>query len=330
MSSIRKLSYTTSIILAFALFSTNAYSLKAKVAASEKENLSYKGYVEASGILLPKQQLFFQLSPGESVNSFNFKTGDQVNKGDVIFTISNVELLTKIAALEEKLISIIKQNEQYELLKIEKSQNTEMINHLQQMLDNEKRIEQSVPGYSAIDKVNALNDELFRVNSKLKMINAKLKYAKTRLGKQNDMIPLIEKSIKDLNKKKEALTVKAPFDGKIRVNTSHLSFIKPGVVFAELNDESSFIVKAELWQHQLQYINIGSKAEIYPDFYSKNSISAVVDEISPSVKTKTSKGFSRFPVILNVPNTSVSKAKLLPGMTLSIKIFGNKSASAEE
>lgn len=325
-----KLSITFFIAIVFALFSASAFSLKAKVKTSDKQNMSYKGYIEASGLLLPQQQMFFYLSPGETVTSMNYSNGDYVNKGDVIYTASNAELLTKIAALEEKLLNIIKQKEQFDLLKIERNQHAEMIRHLKDMLDNEKKIEEKVPGYSAIDRKTNLEDELFRIRSKHNLIKAKLKYSNARIDKHTDMMALLQQSIDALMEKKEALTVRAPFAGKVRMISSHVSFLKPGEVIVELFDDSSYVVKTELWQHQLQYVSVGSKAEIYPDFYSEESIPAVVKSISPSVREKRSKGFSRFPVALNISNTNLNKDKFISGMTLSVRIFGNKDLLREE
>jgi Cu(I)/Ag(I) efflux system membrane fusion protein/cobalt-zinc-cadmium efflux system membrane fusion protein len=108
--------------------------------------------------------------------------------------------------------------------------------------------------------------------------------------------------IEDTGKIHRTLTVFAPAGGLVmqRIHGLDGMAIVPGMELLHIADLSSLLLRAEVYEHQLPWLDIGSKAEVTFDYLPGEAFSGRVRYIEPEVSPET----RTVTLTLEVPNPS--------------------------
>ena len=119
------------------------------------------------------------------------------------------------------------------------------------------------------------------------------------------------------------LTVFAPSDGVVMQRMHGLDgmAIRPGMELLHIVDLSSLWLRAEVYENQLPWLDIGSKAEVTFDYMPGESLSGRVRYIEPEVSPET----RTVTLTLEVPNSS---GKLRVGMFATVNFAPVETADA--
>jgi len=278
----------------------------------------YNGVIECSGHILPDRQWTLYLGPSESVVKVMVKKGDVVEEGTPLVQLSNSALLERVLALNEKLLAIADNKDRIKLLtiKIEIAENSLM--QLKKQIEEEKQINASIPDYLANGILKQWLREKKQIEDEISLAKNDLKIIQNQIKLRDSTVDLIEKNLSLLNLQLAQLQLKAPFPGRIIYLHKYVQRVSSAERILELWDDKTLKVKATVWQNQIQYVQPGYEARVFPNFYNKDFIKGIVHAIEYLTVHTEQNGLPKFPVIINLNQISPD---LKIGMAVSVKIF---------
>ena len=273
--------------------------------------------IECSGRLAPRKSFTLVLGAEESVEYIAVKAGDHVQKGDLLARLVNYALLDHLISLQAKRLSLMEAGDQIRLLDKRIESMEKAVHRLENRIAKERSILIQV-GEKTIDSyLIEWTEELREKQDALSILKTERNFTQNRLAQETVLENALNEKAKKLSDRIDDLAVCAPFAGHIDRVSENYGRALPGDRIIELRDDNVLIVNATVWQHQLPYIHIGSRAKIYPNFFQNEAIQGTVVAIGPSSSTETNGGFPVFPVTIELTKTP---AGLISGMGVSVLI----------
>ena len=160
--------------------------------------------------------------------------------------------------------------------------------------------------------VNAQEEYVTALSSENKSLSRASKQRLISLGISDSQIKQLQKDYKV----KQNISIYAPQDGVVsKLLVREGMFIKPSMRVMALGDLSSVWLLAEVFERQVQWVEIGQQAEVRLSFIPGEIWEGKVEYIYPSLDAKT----RTLKVRLRFANPD---EKLKPNMYANIKIFG--------
>ncbi len=130
------------------------------------------------------------------------------------------------------------------------------------------------------------------------------------LGIDEIDISFVEKNLKT----KESMPLRAPASGVVmKLSPGNVGMaVKPGYDLMHIADISTLLVRIDLFEEQIMFVEIGSRATVEVSYFPGEQFDSKVVYISPDIDPKT----RTLPVFLEVNNSS---EKLKVGMFVSVK-----------
>ena len=276
--------------------------------------------VECSGQILPLRRHVIRIGTEERLGAIFVKDGAWVEKDAPLVKLENnvlpdhiIRLMTDSIALQEALLHI-------ENLRIKVQMLQEEIMWIDERIKEEKEFKEALPNYPVEGILKKIEEEKKRKEWELRLISNEMETATLLSEMRQELLQRLKDRINILQEREKSLVVKAPFSGRVVMNNPSPETIRPGEVLLELWDESTLVVKAEVWQNQIRFVKPGETVEIFPNFSRTFSVPGTVRSIGrPTDYAQSEKGFPVFPVTIDLQGRS---KKLLPGMAVTVRFGG--------
>jgi multidrug resistance efflux pump len=260
------------------------------------------------------------LQPGERIELIAVKKGDQVKKGDLLVQLANDDLLEHRSLLQEKRFKMMQTSDKIRLLDARIKTLTHSIDQLEKKIADEQTVLKKLADYETEKDLMQWTENLQRKKDQLSVIKTEHTIAIKQLGQQAEIETTYAELSKQLDRQRNALTVQAPFSGTIVFTGHNYGRATVGEKVLELRDDQKLIVKATVFQHQLPYIHIGSRAKIFPNFFKDLFVWGEVKAIGPPNSSQTDRGFPTFSLTIELDHES---NELISGMGVSVKIIAD-------
>ncbi len=310
------------IILAHGCNSDNESKIKIEKKSTEKNNQNIN-FIECRGYISPKQKFSLRLRAGERIIKYLINKPKNVLKGQPLVWIANDSLVTQIISQRERNFEIKKNIEELKIQSLEIEIFKREIDRLKKQISEERNIAKLIKDYPLSIQEKKINDEIKLKKNRLKFLLAKKHINKELIKDQEKIQRFTSSHVSDINNRLSSLIVKAPFTGRIVQLNQNPQWAAPGEVILEMWDEKQMLVKAEVWQHQLQYIKINSASSIFPDYYTNYELKGKVIKIGNVIQTNKNGEYPRFPIEIKLEKTENKKIRV--GMIVLVKIKINKN-----
>ena len=271
--------------------------------------------IECQGMVLPQARYLITLNPGESVQQVHVQTGQVVQAGDLLVTLSNDQAVTGLAELMLKQKSLQEAAQELQLLKLELKLKNERHRALLEKIASEKQLLQQLPAQSSDRQLEPLLTRQLDLEEQIKLMTARAALMQQRDRSNADVMAMLDNRIQKMRGQIEALMVKAPFSGVVAAVSDYPQRLTAGQMILDLWDNSQLSVKARVLQHQLEHIHLGDRAQVLLDFAQRPALPAVVQRILPSDLAPSGDVYPTFGVILKV---DAHQKWLRPGMKVSV------------
>lgn len=289
---------------------------RAAVSRSSSIDLQFMGVVE------PGNRLGIILMPGENLRELLVKEGDEVKKDDVVAKLSNGQLFSGFADLQQKKSSLQEGKQQIELLKLEIDLKEKHLARVNEEMAREKKLTETISGYSS-SLSTQLETQQIQVEGQLTVLRARYDMALQKEKGSGELVKLIDDQIVEVRRRMEALAVRVPFDGKVKYVSPDLHRYMAGTVLCEIWDESHFKVRGAIVQHQFYLIKPGDRVRVSVDFVLDREVIGIVQSVGQSANQsirqpregRSMQGYASFEVMIKIED---SQGLIQPGMMVSV------------
>lgn len=274
--------------------------------------------VECSGRLVPREVFRLELQSGERVEYMAVKVGDEVKKGDLLVQLANDALLEKRSSLQEKRFAMMQTGDEIRLLDKRIKAMMNSIDQLEEKIAEERSLFAELNEYTAEKNLIQWSEDLQAEKDALSILKTERTIAVEQLAQQAEIETTYAELSEQLDRKQNALTVQAPFAGRITFIGHNYGRAMPGEQIFELIDDRKLIVNAAIRQHQLPFVHIGSRAKVFPIFFQDKFVWGEITAIGPSDTLQADDEFQTFPLTIELDHNS---NELISGMGVSVKII---------
>jgi len=159
-------------------------------------------------------------------------------------------------------------------------------------------------------------DKSYELEDRLALLKAQL-----ALHKQHpitaEQIEMLDAQADAAEKLVRELLVRAPFDGRVAFIAREPSRLGPGALVCEVWDTSALLVRGQVLQHQVKYVEPGRKAQVALDFAEETPITGTVRAAESTRVPSDNERYPVFPVLIELDQ---SPRWLRPGMTVSVSL----------
>ena len=142
-------------------------------------------------------------------------------------------------------------------------------------------------------------------------------FLKSSIDEEGKVISFLDSQLTQVNRRLKGMEIRAPFGGIVNFVASSGESLHPGDLVIEVLDQNELYVRAQVWQHQLQYIEAGSDVYVFPDFFGEYFFKGKVRRISSSYIKGTRDEYPKFSIYINM-DSNIKKIKA--GMSVTVKI----------
>lgn len=276
--------------------------------SSNGKDLQFMGVVE------PGKRLNIRMMPTENVKQLMVGINDSVKRDDIVVVLSSDQLVGSLADLQQKKNAIEQSGQQSEILKLEIEIRKQNLARIDKEMAKEKDLAKSISGYSST-VFNQLENQRQQLVDQVVILQARHDLSRKSDKLNNELLTLLDEQIFEIRSRLKALTIRVPFDGKVKYVAPDPDRIAPGGILCEIWDESYYRVKGTIIQHQFDLIKPGDRVRVSIDFVSDGEVTGIVQSIAQSRERRQMEGYASFEVMVEVKDTL---GVFQPGMMVSI------------
>jgi len=259
------------------------------------------------------------LLPGETIETYYCQQGDYVKKGQPILKLNNDMILNGIAELIIKKNKVKEGIQQLEFAEIEKRQKEKQLQRIEGKLDSEKSLKNQVAGYIS-PVLQQLETQRLTLLEQIEISSVRIAAFKENNADNDMLLKMIKSQMDDLELRRQNLTVKAPFDARVFFLNSNPGRISPGNMVCELRNETFYLARGKIIQHQRNLIKIGDSVKVALESSPNDAVEGSVQSIEYMQEHREMQGYSSFEAIVRID----AQAKWLrAGMMVSISRDGS-------
>jgi len=273
--------------------------------------------IECKGTIEAEHHFTRYLQKEEKIASFTVKDGAEVKKGELLVILSNYSILKEYAQLSYRKLQYTEKKNNLKILELEIAKTNRELSNLQKELEEEKQIGKSIKEYPLEIQSQRINKKIENLNEELKIREKKRDFLKTSIKDEGKIIAFLDSQLIQANSRLKGMEIRAPFDGIVVFIASSAESLHPGDLVIEVLDKKKLYVRAQVWQHQLQYIEPGNEVKIFPDFFGDYFFEGKVRKISSSYIRSSSDEYPKFSIYIDI-DSNLKKVKV--GMSVTVKI----------
>jgi multidrug resistance efflux pump len=281
-------------------------------AVDEVKAVECKGTVEAG------HHFVRFLREDEKITSIAVSEGARVEKGDLLLVLSNFTMIKEYADLSYRKLQHNDKKNNLKILQLEIARTDRKIADLKKELEQEQALAKKIPDYPAKLQTGRIKKQLEGLEEEFKLLETKKDFLQASVREEGDIISFLDRRLSEVNIRVKGMEIRAPFAGVAVYVPPAVQSLRPGDPVIEVLDDSSIYIRAEVWQHQLQYVKPGGQALIFPDFFGDRRLEGTVRRIRFSHIKEVKDQYPKFPVFIDIqPGVTELKA----GMSVTIKIM---------
>ncbi len=270
--------------------------------------------LQFAGIVQPGKKMAVVLLPGEGIRQVLVKSGDKVEEGAKLLELSNVQLISGLVDLQQRKNSVKQSIEKFQLIKLEHEIKLKQLDVIDGEIAREKQLSQKIEGYVSTMLLE-LQKQNIQLSNEITLLNARIIPAAERAEEAQRLLGLIEEQIALTRQQIDKLVVHAPFSGKVNYAVEDPDRVQPGGLICVIWDDSSYIIRGIIMQHQLSLINPGDEVSVSVDFLPDKTVTGHVRAIRFPMQRPEGQGYPGFEVSMKVEG---HQSLFEPGMTVSI------------
>ena len=288
-----------------------------KIKAAAGTGSNEVNMIECKGTIEAEHHFRRYLREGEKVVGFAVSEGSEVNKGDHLLTFSNYAVLKEYTDLSYRKLQYNDKKNNIKILELEISKTGREISDLEKDLEQEKKIGENIKDYPLAIQAGRIKKQIERLKEELNILEKKRDFLKASVQEEGKIISFLDSQLSEVNTRVKGMGIRAPFAGLVVYVPSSLESLRPGDLVIEILDDKKLYVRADVWQHQLQYIKAGNEVVIFPDFFGEYSFKGKVRRIRFSHIKSAKDEYPKFPVYIDM-EPGVKELKV--GMSVTVKI----------
>lgn len=324
--------YILFIIIIFFMFNAcknenNKTKVKQSIVETPKKTQQKDiNFIECRGYITPKYKFNLKLRAGERIIKYKIKENEYVKKGQPLVWLTNDSLLNQVISQREREFEIKKDIEELKIQAMEISILKNDIERLKKQILEERNIAKLIKDYPLSIQEKKITDEIVLKTKKLNILTSKKLLNENLINDRKKIQNFSSSHTADITRRLNKLIVKAPFSGKIAQVNQNPDWASTGETILEMWNENELLVKAEVWQHQIQHIKINDNAKVFPDYYTNYKLNGKVIKIGNAIHSNRNDEYPRFPIVIKL--NKIKNNKLRVGMVVLIKInIKNKKIS---
>jgi multidrug efflux pump subunit AcrA (membrane-fusion protein) len=261
------------------------------------------------------------LLPGESVDAYYSQQGEHVKKGQPVLKLNSDVIMNGLADLIIKKNKVKEGIQQLEIAELEKRQKEKQLQRVDAKIDTEKSLKNQIAGYSS-PVLQQLETQRLTLLEQIEISSVRLAALKENNTDNDMLLKMIKNQLDDFELRKQNLTVKAPFDARVFFLNPNPGRLTPGNLVCELRNETFYLVRGKIIQHQRNLIKVGDIVKVSLESSPKDTVNGAVQSIEYMQEHREMQGYSSFETIVRIDD----KAKWLQaGMMVSISRDGGSS-----
>ena len=296
------------------------------IVASEKVRGDTKGKLRFMGRAEPWESYSVVLLPGESIEHVDVKKGEEVRVGDPLLHLVNDQLANSIGELSRRKNEAIYNMRQSSLLDLEIELKEKYLAKIDKEIAKEEQLVKQIVGYSS-QLAKQLQQQRSQLADQLILLRAKNKITKEMNSKNQELNSYLQSQIDKLVERRDRLSIKAPFAGKIFHIAEDPLRAVPGRPVCELWNDSVIMIRGSVMQHQYSFVQPGAKVKISMEFSGEKKLDGVVYSIEQGMNMAMSRGGDPrlmgehivFSVLIRVDDPQWLK----PGMMVSVEMVSS-------
>ncbi len=291
-----------------------------EVCTTESRDINYE--VSFSGTILPNEEIFVVPKAAGTVTAVNFELGDNVNKGDVLFTIEKDDISNSVAqakngvSLAQK--GVAQAENALESAKINYDLNKEKI---ESAILNYERVE-TLYNVGAASKAELEQAEIGANEKNLDALQSSVTQAEIALDQSLNQLTQAQLSYEQASSGLDNTSVKAPMTGILSaLNVKAGQIAATGQQAATIVDVSRVYVEINVVENIVNDIKEGDNIQLDIPSASLSDITSTVSYVSPSADPMN----KLYTVKSYVDNTN---SLIRPGMNANATIVLESSQDA--
>jgi multidrug efflux pump subunit AcrA (membrane-fusion protein) len=272
------------------------------------------GTLQFMGLVDVGERQLIILLPGETVDAYYCQQGDSVKKGQPVLKLNNDAITNGIADLILKRNKVKEEIQQLEFAELEKRQKEKQLRRIEEKMEVEKSLKNQVAGYIS-PLLQQLETQRLTILEQLEISSVRIAALKENGSDNEVLLKMIKDQIDDLELRRQNLTVKAPFDARVFFLNSSPGRISPGNMVCELRNESFYLARGKIIQHQRNLIKVGDSVKVALESSPNDTVEGSVQSIEYMQEHREMQGYSSFEAVVRIN----ARAKWLQaGMMVSI------------
>jgi multidrug efflux pump subunit AcrA (membrane-fusion protein) len=273
--------------------------------------------IECKGTIESQHHFRRYLREGEKITAVVVTEGSEVKRGDLLLTFSNYAALKEYTELSYRKLQYNDKKNNIKILELEIAKTNREISDLEKELEQEKKIGKNIKDYPINIQVGRIKKQMEHLNEELNILEKKRDFLKASVLEEGKIISFLDSQLSEVNTRAKGMGIRAPFAGVVVYVPSSIESLRPGDLVIEILNNKKLYVRADVWQHQLQYIKPGNAVEIFPDFFGEYSFKGKVRRIRFSHIKGAKDQYPKFPVFIDI-EPGVKELKV--GMSVTVKI----------
>ncbi len=298
----------------------------------EKGNI--REYIEENAVVRLEEETQVYAPLGGKVVSVMFKTGDKVNKGDILIELDEQEYVSQIKGLElqkqvitTKLEDAAKKLSEAELRKLEAQEKSAKIalDEAKRLADSNKKLYDA--GAISRDVYESTLAALATAEANYEVVKSSVEIAQEGVSPQekellNIQAEEIQTQIDLLQEKRSELIIRAPMEGIILEDDVEVgSVIQPGKKVFQIGNTADLFLESDILVDEISGVNVGAEVIVENKDLGIYGLEGIVRKIYPKAFSKVSElGIEQKRVKIEIDfKDSVPDLKL--GYDMDIKII---------
>jgi hypothetical protein len=266
------------------------------------------------GLVDVGERYLIVLLPGETIDTYYCKQGDFLKNGQPVLRLNNDAVTNGLAELIIKKNKIKEGIQQIEFAELEKRQKEKQLQRIEGKIDTEKSLKNQVTGYTS-PVLQQLETQRLTMLEQIEISSVRIAALKENSSDNDVLLKMIQNQMDDLELRRQNMTVKAPFDARVFFLNPNPSRIPTGGMVCELRNETFFLARGKIIQHQRNLIKVGDKVRVALDSSTNDAVEGSVQSIEYLQEHREMQGYSSFEAIVRID----AQAKWLrAGMMVSI------------
>jgi multidrug efflux pump subunit AcrA (membrane-fusion protein) len=277
------------------------------------------GTLQFMGLVDVGERQMITLLPGETVDTYFCQQGDFIKKGQPVLKLNNDAIANGIADLILKKNKVKEGIQQLEFAELEKRQKEKQLQRIDGKMDTEKSLKNQVTGYTS-PVLQQLETQRLTLLEQMEISTVRIAALKENGTDNEVLLKMIKDQIDDLELRRQNLTVKAPFDARVFFLNPGPGRISPGNMVCELRNESFYLARGKIIQHQRNLIKVGDAVKVALESSPNDAVEGSVQSVEYMQEHREMQGYSAFEAIVRID----ARAKWLQaGMMVSISRDGS-------